>query len=91
MKENNERMNNMTLNLQSMKDKIDILGEKMDKNDSQHKEILGKIDDFIAAADSRYASREVEMVLKRINWIIISSVIIAILGLVIITSNGGIN
>jgi hypothetical protein len=74
---------NMQLSVNDMKHDIKSICDKLEQNAEEHKEIMDKIDNFVAASDQRYARKEVEF---WINWalkIIVGAVLLALLGLII--------
>jgi len=58
--------------------------DKIEESQTEIKVVLASLPEQLADKfDKRYASKEYEESLKRINWMVISAVIIALLGLII--------
>lgn len=62
-------------------EKLDEFGEKLERIEIKLAELPDKI---FERADRRYASKETEDALRRLNWIVITAVVVALLGLVLI-------
>ncbi len=70
---------NQTAHL-SLMDKIDSFGDKIDEINLN----VAKLpDELTRRFDERYATKETEIALKRIMWIIVSAVVVATLSIVI--------
>lgn len=76
-------------NLTNMKNKIDeissnqnTLGEKFDDFKD---EIIKSLSELPEKLDKRYASKDTEDTVKKITWLIVSAVIVALISLVIKT------
>jgi len=91
-------MNELSTDVKLMKQKISTIEQKLDDHiidqkehyvrQNQHFEDLGaKMDCFTKAfteeCDNKYASKETELAVKRVTWIVITAVILALLGLVL--------
>jgi len=57
MERTKEDVTNMKIHMAEIKTDICYIKDSMKQNDSQHKEIIGKIDSFIQAADDRFADK----------------------------------
>lgn len=71
-------MRHTELELGGMKKDIKHINDQMG-------DMSEKLEKFINSADQKYASKDTEVTVKRVGWLIITSVLVAVLALVIKT------
>lgn len=82
---NNNEHREMIKQMEGANKKIDGLAGKMVDFELNITKQIGEIPIQLQKEfDKRYASKETETTVKRVQWLVISSVIVALLGLVII-------
>lgn len=76
-------MEKINIEIEVMKNEIKNISKNLEKNSSEHDKMFKKMDDFIAGADQRYASKRVEFVLWSIGGAIGLIILGALLNLII--------
>ncbi len=75
------KINTLENNYKSMSEKIDELKEAVSDGFTEMKK---DFKDFRESCDKKYASKRIETVVDKLTWLVISSVVLTVLGLIII-------
>lgn len=66
-----------------LENNYNTLNKSMDKLSEKIDHLVEKFDSLPEKLDQRYANKDTELTVKKLQWLVISTVVLAILGLVI--------
>lgn len=76
-------LTNLKITMTDLKKDICWIKKGQEKNDEQHKEIIGKIDNFVEASDKRFVTKESFRPIQKIVYGLVGAVLIAVLAAIL--------